>query len=85
METKLTNNVAVSTSNNIRPEVAVVIKNGALAFDGEAAMIPPDVVQDGVVLILMHPHTKARMDGMIKRSQRAAREQAKKEARRGSH
>lgn len=81
---ELTQNITVTTSPNIRPEIAVVIKNGAVVYDGEVATIPPDAMQGGIVLMIMHPHTKARMDGLIQRSNKAAREQAKKEARRGS-
>lgn len=81
----LTQNITVSTTQNIRPEIALVIKNGAVVYDGEVATIPPDALTGGIVLMLMHPQTKARMDGFIMRNKRAAREQAKKEARRGSH
>lgn len=82
---KLTEKITVVTTANVRPEVAIVVKNGTVAYDGEAAHIPPAALTGGLILMLMHPHTKDRMDALIKRGQKAAADLAKKEARRAAH
>lgn len=65
-------------TQSVKPGTLLAIHNGQLLYDGEASLAPPAIMELPGLVAIMHVHDKARLDGAIKRANRAKREADKK-------
>lgn len=65
--------VRIDSTFNIRPGCILVFKDGALAYDGEAALAPAELMGSPGVNAVMHCHDKARLDAAVAKMDRTAR------------